>query len=251
MNDADTASRVVTSLLTSDPKLMTKTTAVKFMAPLMDYDPLAELQALKKEEQDAAAAEAAAPAEGEEDSEGGEEGAETEGEGGESAGEEGEKDPTSAVAGNPAAWKAALDAGIITLNEYREKALGLGAIPDGDLTMVQYRAKYTQIFVANTAAQSEKMVDMVSGKFESDQNEKNMDREEKAAASAQAAKEKEEALRANEQQLAETDTSPSAAPPGQPQERRSSAPEEQPSGREAPQPPEPRPKKAEGSEPPA
>lgn len=233
MSDADTASRVITTLLTSDPKLITKTTAVRFMAPLMDYDPLVELHALKKEEQDAAMAEEAAGAEGEEGAEGGE------------APEEEAEDPTTAVAGNPASWKAALDAGIVTLNEYREKALGLGAIPDGDLTMVQYRAKYSEVFVANTAATSEKMVDMVNGKFQADQDDKVADREEKAAQAEQAAKEKAEALKAGVVQPGVAGTSPSAGQPGQPPGRRNSAPVAKPSGRAAPQPPAPKPKKAE------
>ncbi len=230
MTDADTASRVITTLLTSDPKLVTKTTAVRFMAPLMDYDPLIELHALKKEEQDAAMAEEAAAAE--------EEGSEEEA-------PEAAEDPTTSTAGNPASWKAALDAGIVTLNEYREKALGLGAIPDGDLTMVQYRAKYSEVFVANTAATSEKMVDMVNGKFQADQEDKNLDREEKAAQAEQASKERAEALKAGVAQPGAAGTSPSVGQPGQPQGRRSSAPAAKPSVRAAQSPPEPKPKKAE------
>ena len=230
MTDADTASRVITSLLTSDPKLITKTTAIKFMAPLMDYDPLVELHALKKEEQDAAMAEQAAGAEGEE---------------GEEAAEETEEDPTTSVASNPAAWKAALDAGIITLNEYREKALGLGAIPDGDLTMVQYRAKYSEVFVANTAATSEKMVDMVNGKFQADQDDKLEARAEKAAQAELAAKEKAEALRAREGQPEAADTSLSFEQPEQPPARRSNAPAAKPSERAVQSPPVPTPTKAE------
>lgn len=223
MTDADTASRVITSLMTSDPKLITKTTAIKFMAPLMDYDPLAELQALKKEEQDAAAAEEAAePEEGEEGAEG-----------------EMAEDPTASTSGNPASWKAALDAGIVTLNEYREKALGLGAIPDGDLTMVQYRAKYSQIFVANTAAQSEKMVDMVSGKFEQDQEDKAADREDKMVQQEQAAKERAEALKVAAKQPGAAGTSPSSGQPGQPPGRRSNAPAAKPSVPAKPQPASP------------
>jgi len=136
-------------------------------------------------------------------------------------------------------------AGIVTLNEYREKALGLGAIPDGDLTMVQYRAKYSEVFVANTAATSEKMVDMVNGKFQADQDDKVADREEKAAQAEQADKEKAEALKAGVVQPGVAGTSPSAGQPGQPPERRNSAPVAKPSGRAAPQPPAPKPKKAE------
>lgn len=231
MTDADTASRVLTSLLTSDPKLLTKTTAIKFMAPLMDYDPLAELQALKKEEQDAAAAEEAS------EPEEGEEGAEE---------EETAEDPTASTSGNPASWKAALDSGIVTLNEYREKALGLGAIPDGDLTMVQYRAKYSQIFVASTAAQSEKMVDMVNGKFEQEQTDKEQDREDKMVQAEQAAKERAEALKSAKEQNATAGTSQSAGQPGQPPGRRSNAPAGPQSGSAKPQPASPKPKKEQG-----
>lgn len=233
LTDADTASRVVTTLLTSDPKLVTKTTAVRFMAPLMDYDPLVELHALKKEEQDAAMAEEAASNE--------EEGAEGE----EATASEEAADPTASTAGNPASWKAALDAGIVTLNEYREKALGLGAIPDGDLTMVQYRAKYSEVFVANTAATSEKMVDMVSGKFQADQEDKNRDREEKAVQAEQAAKERAEALKAGVVQPGVVGTSPSVEQPEQPLGRRNSVPEAEPSVRESQSPPAPKRMKAE------
>lgn len=148
ITDQSTFAQVLTTILTSDPKLMTQRTAVKALAPIMDFDAMQELHALKREEeQEAMQAEAES---------GGEEGGE-EGSGG------------AGPAENPVAWKTALEAGIITLNEYREMALGLGEIPDGDLTMPQYRSKYPQVFMASTAAVSEKSVDIASGKQEAEE----------------------------------------------------------------------------------
>lgn len=145
--DMNTFSQVLSSILTSDPKLMTQRTAIKLLAPIMDFDAMQELHAIKREEeQEAMEAQSA------------EEGAEGEGE-----------EASGSPAENPVAWKTALEAGIITLNEYREKALGLGEIPDGDLTMPQYRSKYAQTFVASTASVSEKSVDVATGKHEADE----------------------------------------------------------------------------------
>ena len=146
--DQDTYSRVITTMLSNDPKIITRRTAIKLLAPIMDYDAMQELHALKREEEQEAN-EAAMASE-------------------EEGGEEGEDAPAS-PAENPVAWKTALDAGIITLNEYREKALNLGEIPDGDLTLPQYHAKYAQTFVSSTAATSEKSVDIATGKQASDE----------------------------------------------------------------------------------
>lgn len=139
LGDVETALRVATTA--KDAEFMTKSTAVTYAAPFLDMDPLKELHSLKREEESRLAEEAAAGAEGD--------GTGVEGEDPEAAAEpEGET-----IA--PAAWKTALDAGLITLNEYREKALGgLGEIPDGELTLVQYRAKYAELFVANAAINS-------------------------------------------------------------------------------------------------
>jgi len=140
--DQDTYSRVITTMLSNDPKIITRRTAIKLLAPIMDYDAMQELHALKREEEQEANEAAMAAEEG---------GAE----GGEAA---------ASPAENPVTWKTALEAGIITLNEYREKALNLGEIPDGDLTMPQYHAKYAQTFVSSVAATSEKSVDIATGK---------------------------------------------------------------------------------------
>jgi hypothetical protein len=117
---------------------------------------------MKKEEEEASLDEQAADAE----QGGGAAGATDPAAGGATAdGEEGAVAPTDVPesASNPATWKAALDAGIITINEYREKALGLGALPDGDLTTTQYKAKYTSLYVASTAATSPQAANMAIG----------------------------------------------------------------------------------------
>jgi hypothetical protein len=44
-----------------------------------------------------------------------------------------------------------LEAGLMTMNEAREK-MGLGAMPDGDLTLPQYRNKYPELFAMNNMA---------------------------------------------------------------------------------------------------
>jgi hypothetical protein len=129
-------------MLSNDPKIITRRTAIKLLAPIMDYDAMQELHALKREEEQEANEAAMAAEEG---------GAESE-------------EAAASPAENPVTWKTALEAGIITLNEYREKALNLGEIPDGDLTMPQYHAKYAQTFVSSVAATSEKSVDIATGK---------------------------------------------------------------------------------------
>lgn len=146
ITDQNTYAQIMSTILTSDPKLMTQRTAIKLLAPVLDYDPMQELHALKREEEQAAMQAESESAEG-----------------------EGEEEAGGTPAENPVAWKTALENGIITLNEYREMALGLGEIPDGDLTMPQYRAKYPQVFMASTAAVSEKSVDVATGKQEADE----------------------------------------------------------------------------------
>lgn len=181
--DQNTVSQIITTILTSDPKLMTRRTALNYLAPVMDFDPMQELHALKREEEQEA--NEAAMSE-EEESEGSE-----------------EETPGS----NPVSWKTALEAGIITLNEYREKALGLGEIPDGDLTMPQYRAKYAQTFVASTASVSEKSVDVATGKMQAD--------EERAQESHDMKKEAHDLNQENRKQSMEAAKNGSM-PPGQP-----------------------------------
>lgn len=220
-NDMDVFSRVITTILGNDPKLMTKTTAMQLLAPVMDFDPLKELHSLKKEEEDTANAEAAAEGEGGE---------------GESAGPE--------AANNPATWKVALDGGLITLNEYREMALGLGAIPDGDLTMPQYRAKFANTFVASTASVSEKSVDVATGKLEADEQRAQAN-EERSGESHEMKAEMHEESKKDRKKAREAPatsgppgaspsggggTSPSPGKPGSPPKRPSSAPAKPSSG---------------------
>jgi hypothetical protein len=215
----DVFSRVITTILSNDPKLITKTTAMQLLAPVMDFDPLKELHSLKKEEEDTANAEAAA-----------------EGGGEESAGPE--------AANNPATWKVALDGGLITLNEYREMALGLGAIPDGDLTMPQYRAKFANTFVASTASVSEKSVDVATGKLEADEQRAQAN-EERSGESHEMKAEMHEESKKDRKKAREqgptsgppgappsgaAGTSRSAGKPGSPPKRPSSAPAKPSSG---------------------
>ena len=143
LGDVETALRVATTA--KDAEFMTKSTAVTYAAPFLDMDPLKELHSLKREEESRLAEEAAATASGSAAADG-----EEVADGGEAM--EPEK-PAEAI--SPAAWKVALEEGLITMNEYREKALGgLGAIPYGDLTLIQYKAKFAEIFVANAAINS-------------------------------------------------------------------------------------------------
>lgn len=135
--DIETAQRIATT--GKDSEVFTKESAIKYWMTAAGLDPLKEIHALKKAEESAAMA--AAPAEGEEGASGGEEEA-----------------PEGAEGPDAMTWKEALAQGICTINEYREGALQLGAIPDGDLTLVQYRAKHQDIWVSNTAAQSQEMV---------------------------------------------------------------------------------------------
>lgn len=155
--DINTAIQFATSA--KDATLISGQTIKRYVATLFGVDPIKEIHTMKKEEEEASLDEQAADAEG--------------GQGGAAAGAapaDGE-DPNAAPtptdvpesASNPASWKAALDAGIITINEYREKALGLGALPDGDLTTTQYKAKYSSLFVASTAATSPQGVNMALG----------------------------------------------------------------------------------------
>lgn len=120
--DIETAIRLSTQA--KDSEVLTKQSTVNFFAPLMDIDPLKETHALKKAEEAAAAAEAP------ED-------------------EEPEEPEVDA-----AAWKEALEQGLCTINEYREHVLQLGALPDGDWTLPQYKASHAELFVAAQAVTS-------------------------------------------------------------------------------------------------
>lgn len=222
--DQDTYSRVITTLLGNEPKVLTRTTAMQLLAPVMDFDPLKELHSIKREEEDEEAKNAAAEAPPEE------------GMGGEAGGAAPSAPET---ANNPAMWSTALNSGIITLNEYREKALGLGAIPDGDLTIPQYRAKYASVFVSSTAATSDKSVDIVTGKGVMEERRA----DEMLAMKREEHQEKKKATRAKKATAkpepgiptgAEA-TSPSAAQQALPQERPNSAPEEPSSEPAAPE----------------
>lgn len=126
LNDVDTAIRLATTA--KDSEVLTKTSAVNYFAPLMGVDPLKELLALKKE------AEANAPPPEEEGAE-------------EGAPEEAEADAV--------AWKEALQQGLCTINEYREKVLLLGALPDGDYTLPEYKAMHAELFTAAAAVASQ------------------------------------------------------------------------------------------------
>lgn len=158
-NDINTAIQFATSA--KDSTLVSGQSIKRYVAVLLGLDPIKEIHTMKKEEEEASLDEqAATEAQG-----GGAAGATDPA----AAGAEGEEGAPAAPtdvpesASNPATWKAALDAGIITINEYREKALGLGALPDGDLTTTQYKAKYPQIFVAATAATSPQAANMAMG----------------------------------------------------------------------------------------
>jgi len=159
-NDINTAIQFATSA--KDSTLVSGQSIKRYVAVLLGLDPIKEIHTMKKEEEEASLDEqAATEAQG-----GGAAGATDPAAGGAPAdGEEGAVAPTDVPesASNPATWKAALDAGIITINEYREKALGLGALPDGDLTTTQYKAKYTSLFVASTAATSPQAANMAMG----------------------------------------------------------------------------------------
>lgn len=219
--DQDTYSRVITTLLGNDPKVLTRETAMQLLAPVMDFDSIKELHALKRSEEDESASQAAAEPE-------------------EEAAPEG-----PAAAGNPMTWKTALDGGVITLNEYREKALGLGAIPDGDLTMPQYRSKYADVFVGATAAVSEKSVDIANGMADRNEERTQENHEMKKENHEHQKKSRERALKAGVQQPAgppgSAPTSQSSGRPGQPQGRPSNAPGAPASGSGAPVPPKKQP----------
>ena len=217
--DQDTYSRVITTMLSNDPKIMTRRTAIKLLAPIMDYDAMQELHALKKEEEQEANDAAMAAEEG---------------------GEEGEEAPAS-PAENPVAWKTALEAGIITLNEYREKALNLGEIPDGDLTMPQYHSKYAQTFVSSVAATSEKSVDIATGKQEADESRNQESHDMKKEMHEEAKKDKAASRKAmaegvtpGSNQPGSASKTPSSGKPGSTPKRPNSAPAKPSSGSSAP-----------------
>jgi hypothetical protein len=206
-------------MLSNDPKIITRRTAIKLLAPIMDYDAMQELHALKREEEQEANEAAMAAEEG---------------------GAEGEEAPAS-PAENPVAWKTALDAGIITLNEYREKALNLGEIPDGDLTLPQYHSKYAQTFVSSTAALSEKSVDVATGKQEADEvrNQESHDmkkemHEETKKDKAASRKAMAEGVTSGSNQPGSASSARSSGKPGSSPKRPSSAPSKPASGSSSP-----------------
>jgi len=188
--ERETMQRVYSTMVTSDPPQMTNTTAMMALAQAFKFDPLKEIKALQKEKADKEAAEAASASEGE--------------------GEEGGDEGADATASGPdtAAWKTALEAGIITLNEYREKALQLGAIPDGDLTMPQYRSKYASLFVAATASVSPKAADIASGAHEGN--------EQRAQESHEMRKENHEEQKKAREEARANGALPSSGQPGAP-----------------------------------
>jgi hypothetical protein len=208
--DIETAQRIATT--GKDSEVLTKETAIKYWMGLTELDPLKEIHALKKAEEDAAMS-----------ADTGEEGAE---------GEEGAA-PEEPEGPDAMTWKEALAQGICTINEYREGALQLGAIPDGDLTLVQYRSKHQDIWVANTAAQSQEMVKaMVQA------SQPQPDPNQMGVMGKQGALQKPGAPRvaksgqssAPKGQPSKAGTSPSSSKPGSPQARPNNAPAKKPSG---------------------
>ena len=124
----DIQTAVNMSTQAKDAEVLTKESVIRYIAPLMGIDPLKEIIALKKAADAAQEAEAASA----------------------------EEEPEEEAPEKPdaAAWKAALETGLCTINEYRENVLSLGALPDGDLTLPQYRASHAELFVAATAVMS-------------------------------------------------------------------------------------------------
>lgn len=210
LTDIEAAIRL--STMAKDSMVLTKSSTVGFFAPFMDIDPLKELNGLKREEAEAAEVSGGEDEEGSDEEEAddtGDEGSEEEG-----TPEGGTGSSSPAAAQNPAAWKAALESGVITLNEYREMALGLGAIPDGDLTLFQYRAKYAEVTLAATATTSNEAVKALVGDGGTP-------------------------TPGGGPPSAEGGTSPSAGPPKPPPPRPRSAPSAPASGPEAEEGPEP------------
>lgn len=209
LTDIETAQRIATT--GKDSEVFTKESAVKYWMGAAGLDPLKEIHALKKAEESAAMSEAAA---------GGEEGAPE----GEEAAPEGAEGPDAMT------WKEALAQGICTINEYREGALQLGAIPDGDLTLVQYRAKHQDIWVSNTAAQSQEMVKAMVAASQPKPDPTQMSSaggQPGARASGQAPPQKGNAPKV---QPSKAGTSPSSSKPGSTPARPNNAPAKKPSG---------------------
>lgn len=210
--DIETAQRIATT--GKDSEVLTKETAIKYWMGLTELDPLKEIHALKKAEEDAAMS-----------ADTGEEGAE---------GEEGAA-PEEPEGPDAMTWKEALAQGICTINEYREGALQLGAIPDGDLTLVQYRSKHQDIWVANTAAQSQEMVKAMvqASQPQPDPNQMGITGkpgvpQKPGAGNPQKAKPGQAS--AAKGQPAKASTSPSSSKPGSNQGRPNNAPAKKPSG---------------------
>ena len=214
--DIETAQRIATT--GKDSEVLTKESALRYWLSFTDLDPLKEIHALKKSEEDAAMSDASAM--GGEGEEGGEEAAPEEPEG-----------PDAAT------WKEALAQGICTINEYREGALQLGAIPDGDLTLVQYRSKHQDIWVANTAAQSQEMVKAMvqASQPQPDPTQTGLPRGQgqtppRNAAKSQTGSSGNRQASSPKGQPSKAGTSPSSSKPGSPQARPNSAPAKKPSG---------------------
>ena len=120
----DTEAAVRTATMAKDSMVLDKENTIRFISPFFnDLDPLVVMEALAREEmaQQMADEEAAAAEE-------------------EPAEEENLK-PDIDI----------LEAGLMTMNEAREK-MGLGAMPDGDLTLPQYRNKYPELFAMSNMA---------------------------------------------------------------------------------------------------
>lgn len=131
----DIQTAVNMSTQAKDAEVLTKESVIRYIAPLMGIDPLKEITSLKRAEDAAQEAQAADTEE-------------------EPAEEQPEKPDATA-------WKTALDTGLCTINEYRENVLMLGALPDGDLTLPQYRASHSELFVAANAVMSPQAANQV------------------------------------------------------------------------------------------
>lgn len=119
----DTEAAVRTATMAKDAMVLDKENTVRFISPFFnDLDPLVVMEALAREEiaQQMADEEAAQQ---------------------EEQPEEENLKPDIDI----------LEAGLMTMNEAREK-MGLGAMPDGDLTLPQYRNKYPELFAMNNMA---------------------------------------------------------------------------------------------------
>ena len=124
LNDIETATRTAQSA--KDGQLLDRKSSITWLMPFYDLDSARVLEALDKEAADQAAQDEAAAVP--------------------------EEPPSTTYS------PAEIENGLVTINEVRE-GKGLGAIPDGDLTLPQYKAKNPELFVASTAATSTQAVD--------------------------------------------------------------------------------------------